>query len=474
MLIEWETWNADAFARAARERKPVLLSITAAWCQACHEMDRTTYADASVAQAIRMQFVPIRVDTDQRPDINERYNLGGWPTTAFLTPSGDVLAGGTFVPLERMRGVLQRVAAECAARTELFAGDQEIRGTSEVRSDLPISCDLPPIESIVESIFSTYDDEYGGFGIEPKFPHTAPLHLAIELWRESPSPRWQSIVEHTLDAIATGGLHDSSQGGYFRYATTRAWQLPHREKLLETNAAILRACAEASLAFGRSVDRERCAALVAFLRGTLAVEGGGYYGSDADRILYLDANASVTRALLSASVALEDQPLGRDALASFERVLLACYKPGHGVAHYFDGRARVRSLLGDHVAAMHALVDAHDLGAGEPYRMLAEELALYMCSRMEDAAAGGFFDRANEDDDLGLLRQRRKPFVGNAEAAAALARVARTGGAPELIDRARGAMRSAAAQLDGQGVQAAHYVLALRMVDSSHHLDIDA
>ena len=108
--ITWVPWTADAFARAARERKPVLLSITAAWCQACHEMDRTTYADPEVAAVIRDRFVAVRVDTDRRPDINERYNLGGWPTTAFLTPEGDVIAGSTFLPADKMTTVLTRVA----------------------------------------------------------------------------------------------------------------------------------------------------------------------------------------------------------------------------------------------------------------------------------------------------------------------------------------------------------------------------
>ena len=87
-MIDWLPWSADAFARAAREGKPVLLSITAAWCRACHEMDRTTYADPDVAALVRDRFVAVRVDTDRRPDINERYNLGGWPTTAFLTADG--------------------------------------------------------------------------------------------------------------------------------------------------------------------------------------------------------------------------------------------------------------------------------------------------------------------------------------------------------------------------------------------------
>src|SRR5207248_1439087 len=104
-MVEWLPWSADAFARAERERKPVLLSIIAAWCRACHEMDRSTYADPRVAGVIRDSFVPVRVDTDRRPDINDRYNLGGWPTTAFLTPDGRLITGGTFVPLDRMGGV---------------------------------------------------------------------------------------------------------------------------------------------------------------------------------------------------------------------------------------------------------------------------------------------------------------------------------------------------------------------------------
>ena len=94
-MIQWLPWSAEAFERAARERKPVLLSITAAWCHACHEMDRTTYADPEVASLVRARFVAVRVDTDRRPDINERYNLGGWPTTVFLTERGDPLSGGT-------------------------------------------------------------------------------------------------------------------------------------------------------------------------------------------------------------------------------------------------------------------------------------------------------------------------------------------------------------------------------------------
>jgi uncharacterized protein len=481
-MIDWLPWGADAFARAAREGKPVLLSITAAWCRACHEMDRTTYADPGVAALVRDRFIAVRVDTDRRPDINERYNLGGWPTTAFLTPDGEVLTGGTFVPVERMCDVLARVATASSTlpRRGPRAAEGGGRGPSLAVAAAeggsgggPHDGETSPIfDSVVDAIFSTFDEEHGGFGVEPKFPHTSPLTLAMALHRDGEDPRWRHIVERTLDAMFDGGLWDAENGGFFRYAVTRDWQLPHREKLLETNAALLRAYAEAAMAFRRPADFERCRGIAKFVTGTLRAESGGYYGSDSERILYADANAAAAGALLGAATVLDDSALGQEALASFERVLLLCYKPGLGVAHYFDGAAHVRGLLADHVAAIAALLDAHDVSDGEPYRMMAEELAHLVVRDMWDAAAGGFFDRSGTPDDIGLLRSRRKPFVENADAALALVRLSRLDkrkGFPDpalFLDYAPGALRASAAQIDGQGPRAAHYELARRQLQA--------
>jgi uncharacterized protein YyaL (SSP411 family) len=453
-VIDWVPWSGEAFARAAREAKPVLLSITAAWCHACHEMDRTTYADPEVASLVRDRFVAVRVDTDRRPDINERYNLGGWPTTAFLTAAGDVITGSTFVGVDRMPGVLRRVSSayDSALVTAAVVPDSDAGG------------DAPAIEALIESIFSTFDEEHGGFGAEPKFPHTAPLHLAMALFRESGDERLRQIVERSLDGMAEGGLWDARAGGFYRYATRRDWQLPHTEKLLETNAELLRAYAEAALVFGRDVDRDRCAALAAFMTGVLRAEPGGFRGSDADHMLYMDGNAKAAGALLGAATVLDDSPLGREALASFERVILLCYKPGAGLAHYSDGVARVRGLLADQIYTAAALLDAHDVSALEPYKMMAEELTRIALRDLWDADGRGFFDRAVHDGDVGLLRTQRKPFVANAEAASLLARLERTSGDPEFHAYAEGALRAAAVQLAGQGPLAAHYVIAARQL----------
>jgi len=179
-------------------------------------------------------------------------------------------------------------------------------------------------------------------------------------------------------------------------------------------------------------------------------------------VLYADGNAAAASALLAASVALDDAALAREALASFERVLLGCYKPGGGVAHQPDGR--VRGLLGDQVAAITALLDAHDLTEGEPYQMMAEEIGHYVVGELADEADGGLFDRTARADDVGLLRLRRKPFAANADAAIALSRLQQVSREYDFSMAAAGALSTAARQAPRQGPLAAHYVLAARLL----------
>src|SRR4030095_14203815 len=169
----WLPWSASAFARASREGKPVLLSITAAWCRACHEWDRTAYADPAVAALIGDRFVPVRVDTDRRPDVNERYNLGGWPTTAFLTSEGHMLSGGTYLDPAQILALAQQVA------------DAWRRGADEIRAraarnliSTPASIatsaqpDIAAVHSMRALIVEQFDPLNGGFGADPKAaPH---------------------------------------------------------------------------------------------------------------------------------------------------------------------------------------------------------------------------------------------------------------------------------------------------------------
>ena len=313
-----------------------------------------------------------------------------------------------------MPGVLARVAAEFG-RLAADGAERLAAECTDVADNIALAADnadhAEGDAALIERIFSSFDERFGGFGIEPKFPHTAPLHLAMALFRDTEDPRWRRLSFGRWMRWRTGRCGTRSGGGFFRYATARDWQLPHREKLLETNAAILRVCAEAAIVFGRDVDRERCANDRALhhhdppRRDWRLRRQRRRYGA-----LHRRQCVGVG-ALLAAATVLGDDELGREALASFERVLLSCYRPGAGLAHYYDGAAHVRGLLVDHVAAIGALLDAHDASDSEPYRMMAEELSHVIIRDLWDAESGGFFDRAPAPDDVGLLRLRRKPLV---------------------------------------------------------------
>src|SRR5204863_9062653 len=147
---------------------------------------------------------------------------GGWPTTVFLTPDGDVITGGTFVPVDRMAGVLRRVASALPTTHVPLEAAREARGPAEAEPEFERGEGRRQAD-LLDSIFSSFDEEHGGFGIEPKFPHTAPLHLAMALFRETGDDRWRTIVERTLDAMADGGLWDARGGGFYRYSTGRDW-----------------------------------------------------------------------------------------------------------------------------------------------------------------------------------------------------------------------------------------------------------
>ena len=489
--VAWQPWSSAAFARARTEGKPVLLSISATWCHSCHEMDRTSYADPFIATLINERFVPIRVDADDRPDISERYNLGGWPTTAFLTPDGQILAGGTFVPVERMPGVLAQVADAFASSADFARDRPDEVGADDPEPGVQTSSDALNEADLTERVFATFDDLDGGFGVEPKFPLIAPLQLALELWTGAQDPASETIVIATLDAMGWSGLYDEVDGGFFRYATTRDWQLPHFEKLLDVNAALTRLYLEAGAALQIARFTERGADTLRYIQTWLAdpVDGGWRGSQQADEryyaaasaegrrgvpapavtgSLYADSNAAMVSTALLAAQVFNDDGLREFAVKSLERILLTCYKPGGGVAHHFDGHARARGLLADQFAMADACLDVFDATENVVYEMMAEELGHYAIRVMWDKHRGGFFDRTQDQDDadagplIGLMNRPLKPFVTNCDASRTLRRLAAASGDHEFTRIAERTMAEMAPVAAHQGPLAAHYVLAMR------------
>ena len=440
-------------------------------------MDRVTYGDPIIATMIAERFVPLRVDADERPDISERYGLGGWPTTAFLTPDGSIAGGGTFVAADRMAAVLEQVASAFDAHAD------RINVPAAASSpDGPALGDALAIDDLCAHVFETFDEDHGGFGLEPKFPLHAPLRLALSLWQAAPDARHEAIVVRSLDAMGWGGIYDEVHGGFFRSAARRDWSAPHTAKLLETNASLLRLYLDAGAALGNARFTERAADILRYVQTWLAdpVDGGWASSQHAEDAgaqdaprpsappvsvrLYADSNAVMASAALHAAGIFGDDGLRDFALKSLERVLLECYKPGSGVAHYHDGHHGVRGLLSDQVAMAAACLDAFAVTENIVYEMMAEELMHFAVRTMWNEHQGGFYDRAEcpEDEAVGLMRTRLTPFVGNCEAAQVLTRLAATSGNPVFSERATAALDAVGSLAAAHGPLAAHYVLAVR------------
>ena len=287
--IDWMQWGREAFDRARAENKLMLLDIGAAWCHWCHVMDVTTYADPEVIDIIRERFVPVKVDTDARPDINARYNRGGWPTVAFLTPEGDPIGGGTYIPPAQMKRTMleySRFYSENAGTILQKANESRrrvIARTAEGENLDEAGLDNRVVERTVEEMKSHADPIHGGFGRAPKFPHPETINLAL-LWHHvRHDDAALRLAARTLDAMAAGGIHDQLGGGFHRYAVDQYWHLPHFEKLLDVNASLLAAYVGAWRMLESPLYRETAQGIIRFLEGVLLAPEGCFFSSqDAD------------------------------------------------------------------------------------------------------------------------------------------------------------------------------------------------
>jgi len=299
--VEWHPWGDAAFARAQTENKPVLLDIGAVWCHWCHVMDRESYEDAELAGLINRLFIPVKVDRDERPDVDARYQAavsaisgqGGWPLTAFLTPDGRPYFGGTYFPRQDRYGrpgfgrVLQTMAQVWQERREealeTAAGvmasiehNESFSGSGELS--------LALVDKIAASALKQFDKRNGGFGSQPKFPHPSALDLLFEVSVNRGNEEAREAFAVTLEKMARGGVYDQLAGGFHRYSVDERWGVPHFEKMLYDNTELLRNYVHGFQSFVRP-DFERTAReIVAWLDTTMTDrERGGFFASqDAD------------------------------------------------------------------------------------------------------------------------------------------------------------------------------------------------
>jgi hypothetical protein len=299
--VRWREWGADAFAEAQAQDKPILLDIGAVWCHWCHVMDRESYENADVARAINASFIPIKVDRDERPDIDARYQVavsaltgqGGWPLTAFLTPDGKPFFGGTYFPPDDrggrpgMKRLLEAIAENYRAhRDGIHENAEKIAaalGDVELAKRDGTAADEQVLKTILESIGGMYDAVNGGFGRAPKFPHPSAVDLLLEAYFETRQEWLLTMVTTTLDHMGRGGVYDQIGGGFHRYSVDERWMVPHFEKMSYDNASLLGNYLRAYQATGTPFFREIAVGTLVFLENVLAHPAAGFYASqDAD------------------------------------------------------------------------------------------------------------------------------------------------------------------------------------------------
>ncbi|GAB3668185.1 DUF255 domain-containing protein [Halopiger thermotolerans] len=475
--VEWREWGQDAFDEAEAADAPVLLSLTATWCDHCHEMDAETYAEPRIAANINDSFVPIRVDVDRHPRVRDRYNMGGFPSTVFLAPDGNVLTGAGYLGADGMRQVLDSV------RTMW-----QTKGSGAARVPRPLREDNSPAgelthdveAAMVGQLTETYDEVAGGWGQSPKFPLPDALEFALKRDRE--------MALRSYDAVSAN-LLDEYDGGFYRFASDRDWGGVQREKLLDSNGALVRAFANAYLHTGKDEYREPAERTIEFLTTTLwngdvdAFANSQAPGEDAahsldatdrataaeppvDDGVFAGPNALAIDGLLTYYAYTDDERARRYAERALERLCEDLLADGV-VAHQYDadGNDAPTPLLTNQARALEALTTAASVLDTE---FLAD------ARRVADATIDHLHDEDSFVDGpaegVGLLDRPLRPLDANVAFADALIDLAElVAGTAEDDDAdadryreyARETLEAFAGASDRFGVQIARYATAV-------------
>jgi uncharacterized protein YyaL (SSP411 family) len=298
--IHWYPWGDEAFSAAREQDRPVLLDIGAVWCHWCHVMDGESYEDPALAGYLNDNFICIKVDRDERPDVDARYQRavqaftrqGGWPLTAFLTPGGEVFFGGTYFPPEGKYGqpgfrtVLASVLdAYRSRRGQVEAQAQAISKVLDSHLDESAPGEPSPalLSEAQEQIARVFDPAHGGFGSQPKFPHPGAVTFLLHRWHDQPHDETRRIIDRTLEGMARGGMYDQLGGGFHRYSVDAKWIVPHFEKMSYDNSELLKAYLDAHAMFGTEEYAEVARGIVRWVREVASGPEAGYAASqDAD------------------------------------------------------------------------------------------------------------------------------------------------------------------------------------------------
>src|SRR4029077_16613689 len=298
--VDWQPWDEEALAAARREGKPILLSIGYSACHWCHVMAHESFEDPAVAAAMNAAFVNIKVDREERPDLDQIYQTahalmarrsGGWPLTVFTTPQGAPYFAGTYFPKLSRHGlpgfldILPQLAAAYHEQGPAIA-EQSGRLARAMAALEPTAGDALPAQALARALAELthrFDRVDGGFGSAPKFPHAPELALCLREWKLRGDAEALTIVRTTLSRMAAGGIADQLGGGFCRYSVDAQWSIPHFEKMLYDNAALLELYADAARATGDAAFGDVARGIVGWLAREMRAPDGAWHSSlDAD------------------------------------------------------------------------------------------------------------------------------------------------------------------------------------------------
>ena len=492
--VEWNEWGQEAFDIADRTGKPVLLALVAPWSAESHRMDETTYAEPRIAANINDGFVPVRVDADRNPRVRERYNMGGFPSTIFLTPDGEILTGATFLGIDGFRGILDSV------RESWDTKGTAAGSVPRAMQDMPPSgtVDAGIEEHMVEQLLATFDDEFGGWGTDVKFPLAHTVEFALVRARDQ--------ATRTLEAIQTH-LLDTYDGGFYRYARSRNWGGPQREKLLDENAALLRAFARGYRYTGEESYRESAERTAEYLTTTLwtgeafaASQGGDeeYFTLEpsereeatapaVDETVLADRNGLAIEALLVLAAYTDDEALIRYASRAREHVCETLVSDGGDsggetaqteaaeaaepttgcVTHYRDGEdVGEAGLLVDQARVLAGLTTSWEvLGEPGPARAVAD----WTIEHLQEER-GGFRDGLPAGS--GLLDRPLYPLDTTVECADALLDLAALTGEDRYREAAHDGIAAFAGASDRMGIEVAHYATVASRLQTPRRIEV--
>ncbi|PJA80086.1 MAG: hypothetical protein CO149_01345, partial [Nitrospirae bacterium CG_4_9_14_3_um_filter_51_5] len=445
----------DVFGRAQAEDKLILLDLTAVWCHACHVMDQTTYANPHIIQLLNARFIPVRVDTDQRPDLEARYRSGGWPTTNLLLPTGEILFQANALDSEEMEAMLLEVQSVYATdkagllkeASQLWDRVKEKVEASPSRGNV---LQASMVKQSVEMMRAQFDGINGGFRDAPKFfePEAIQMALAHGFFEDD-----SELLKMGLDTLEKQvRLLDPVWGGFYRYAEQADWSRPHFEKMLTIQALNLRNYVEAFQLTGDLQFKRIAVALIEYVSRFLTdpqtglfyesqdadvrdaeeglfVTGTAYYALSesrrlaigiprVDQRIFTGSNALMAWAYLHASPVLGKPEIRETALQVLNRLFEKRFDVKRGLAHVeTEGVHRLYGLLSDHILFGQALLEAYSVTGQSRFLQNAEALAEAGQQLLQDSVHGGFFDHPRLSDTLGLLKLPTKPATENFRAA---------------------------------------------------------